>query len=66
MTVKKKLTLIDWIKDRMERMLFNGVKFIIPKRATNPLSFLGMLTFMDFLLLGITGGPSHNILHSNH
>jgi ubiquinol-cytochrome c reductase cytochrome b subunit len=55
MTVKKKLTLIDWIKDRMERMLFNGVKFIIPKRATNPLSFLGMLTFMDFLLLGITG-----------
>ncbi len=55
MATKKKTTLIDWIKDRMERMLFNGVKFILPKKTTNPLSYLGMLTFMDFLLLGITG-----------
>ncbi|MEM3832602.1 MAG: cytochrome b N-terminal domain-containing protein [Thermoprotei archaeon] len=51
----KKKGIFSWITDRMERMLFNGAKFIIPKKPTNPLAYLGMLTFMDFLLLGITG-----------
>lgn len=52
---QQKKGILNWITDRMERMLFNGVKFIIPKKPTNPLAYLGMLTFMDFLLLGITG-----------
>jgi ubiquinol-cytochrome c reductase cytochrome b subunit len=32
-----------------------GMKFTIPTRFVNPLGFLGMLTFIIFIILGITG-----------
>jgi ubiquinol-cytochrome c reductase cytochrome b subunit len=32
-----------------------GMKFTIPTRFVNPLGFLGMLTFVIFIILGITG-----------
>jgi ubiquinol-cytochrome c reductase cytochrome b subunit len=46
----------DYIIDRLERTVFFGLKFTLPKRFVSPLGFLGVLTGMVFLLLGITGG----------
>lgn len=46
----------DYLVDRLERTLFFGTKFTFPKRFVSPLGFLGVLTGVVFLLLGITGG----------
>ncbi len=46
---------IEWVKQRLERTIFFGFKFTITERFVSPLSFLGMLTTIVFLFLGITG-----------
>jgi ubiquinol-cytochrome c reductase cytochrome b subunit len=51
---------IEWIKQRLERTTWQewnvaGYKLTIPERFVSPLSFLGMLTTVAFLFLGITG-----------
>jgi ubiquinol-cytochrome c reductase cytochrome b subunit len=46
----------DFIVGRFERTVFFGLKFTFPKKFVSPLGFLGVLTGMVFLLLGITGG----------
>jgi ubiquinol-cytochrome c reductase cytochrome b subunit len=48
--------LYTYIVDRLERTVFFGTKFTVPKRFVNPLGFLGVITGIVFLLLGITGG----------
>src|SRR3972149_1531875 len=47
--------LILWIIDRLERTVFLGIKITLPKKFLSPLGFLGMLTFIIFVILGITG-----------
>lgn len=47
--------LIDWLSQRLERTIFMGLKFTLPKRFVSPLGFLGFLTFTTFALLGISG-----------
>lgn len=47
--------LIDWLNQRLERTIFMGLHFTLPKRFVSPLGFLGFLTFTVFLLLGISG-----------
>lgn len=47
--------LIDWLNQRLERTIFMGLKFTLPKRFVSPLGFLGFLTFTTFALLGISG-----------
>ena len=32
-----------------------GMKFTVPSRFVSPLGFLGMLTFVIFIILGVTG-----------
>ena len=44
-----------WLWEGLERTLFLGVKFTFPSRFVSPLGFLGMLTFITFIILGITG-----------
>src|ERR671923_20643 len=39
----------------VERTIFMGMKFTFPGRFVSPLGFLGMLTFVIFIILGITG-----------
>nr|WP_294805295.1 cytochrome b N-terminal domain-containing protein [uncultured Nitrososphaera sp.] len=39
----------------VERTIFMGMKFTFPGRFVSPLGFLGMLTFVVFIILGITG-----------
>lgn len=47
--------LYTWIIDRLDRTGWLSYKVNIPKRFTSPLPYLGMLTFINFLILGITG-----------
>lgn len=47
--------LIDWLNQRLERTIFMGLKFTLPRRFVSPLGFLGFLTFTTFALLGISG-----------
>ena len=47
--------LIDWLNQRLERTIFLGLKFTLPKKFVSPLGFLGFLTFTTFALLGISG-----------
>ncbi len=44
-----------WVYAGLERTIFMGIKFTFPGRFVNPLGFLGMLTFVIFIVLGITG-----------
>src|SRR5678815_2841166 len=46
---------IRWIYTGVERTIFMGLKFTLPSRFVSPLGFLGMLTFVLFIILGITG-----------
>ncbi|MGD0423828.1 MAG: cytochrome b N-terminal domain-containing protein [Candidatus Bathyarchaeia archaeon] len=47
--------LIDWLTQRLERTIFMGLKFTLPRKFVSPLGFLGFLTFSVFALLGISG-----------
>jgi ubiquinol-cytochrome c reductase cytochrome b subunit len=44
-----------WVYAGVERTIFMGMKFTFPGRFVSPLGFLGMLTFVIFIILGITG-----------
>lgn len=44
-----------WLWDGLERTIFTGVKFSFPSRFVSPFGFLGMLTFIVFVILGISG-----------
>ena len=48
--------LFDWFVDGLERTVFIGIRYTFPKRFVSPLGYLGMLTGITFLILGITGG----------
>jgi len=47
--------LLLWIIDRLERTIFLGIKITLPRKFLSPLGFLGMLTFVVFVILGVTG-----------
>ena len=47
--------LVDWLNQRLERTIFLGLKFTLPKKFVSPLGFLGFLTFTTFAILGISG-----------
>jgi ubiquinol-cytochrome c reductase cytochrome b subunit len=46
---------LRWIYAGVERTIFMGLKFTFPGRFVSPLGFLGMITFVLFIILGITG-----------
>src|SRR5881296_872572 len=46
---------LRWVYTGVERTIFMGLKFTLPSRFVSPLGFLGMLTFVLFIILGITG-----------
>src|SRR5512145_3054191 len=47
--------LFRWIYSGLDRTIFMGLKFTLPTKFVSPLGFLGMLTFVIFIILGITG-----------
>jgi ubiquinol-cytochrome c reductase cytochrome b subunit len=46
---------LRWVYEGVDRTIFMGMKFTFPSRFVSPLGFLGMLTFVLFIILGITG-----------
>jgi ubiquinol-cytochrome c reductase cytochrome b subunit len=44
-----------WLWDGLERTIFTGMKFSFPSRFVSPFGFLGMLTFITFVILGVSG-----------
>ena len=46
---------VRWVYAGVDRTIFMGMKFTFPGRFVSPLGFLGMLTFIMFIILGITG-----------
>src|SRR5207302_5769377 len=49
------IALLKWIWERLERTLLLGLKIVFPSRFISPMGFLGMLTVIVFLILGVTG-----------
>ena len=49
------LTFIYWIWDELDRTIFTAIKFSFPARFVSPFGFLGMLTFIMFITLGVSG-----------
>jgi len=48
--------LYDWFVRGLDRTVFMGISYTFPKRFVSPLGYLGVLTGITFLVLGITGG----------
>ena len=46
---------LRWAYAGLDRTIFMALKFTFPARFVSPLGFLGMLTFVIFIILGITG-----------
>src|ERR687885_51241 len=46
---------LRWVYAGVDRTIFMALKFTFPARFVSPLGFLGMLTFVIFIILGITG-----------
>ena len=44
-----------WLWDGLDRTIFTSIKFSFPARFVSPFGFLGMLTFIVFVILGISG-----------
>lgn len=49
------VSFFHWLWDGFERTIFAAVKFSFPSRFVSPFGFLGMLTFITFIILGISG-----------
>ena len=49
------LAFLYWIWDGLDRSIFTAIKFSFPARFVSPFGFLGMLTFITFIHLGISG-----------
>jgi len=46
----------NWVVNGLERTVFMGIQYTFPKRFVSPMAYLGVLTGITFLVLGITGG----------
>ena len=44
-----------WLWDGLDRTIFTAIKFSFPARFVSPFGFLGILTFVVFVILGISG-----------
>ena len=49
------IALLKWAWNRLERTILLGLKIVFPSRFISPLGFLGMLTLVVFIILGVTG-----------
>ena len=49
------IALLRWIWNELERTIIPAIKLVFPSRFISPLGFLGMLTVVVFVILGVTG-----------
>jgi len=48
--------LYRWLVDGLQRTVYMGIQYTYPRRFVSPLGYLGVLTGIVFLVLGVTGG----------
>ncbi len=48
--------LYRWLYNGLDRTVYMGVQYTYPRRFVSPLGYLGVLTGITFLVLGVTGG----------
>ena len=48
------IALLRWIWNELERTIIPAIKLVFPSRFISPLGFLGMLTVVVFVILGVT------------
>ena len=49
------MAFIYWIWDSLDSTIFTAIKFSFTARFVSPFGFLGMLTFITFIILGVSG-----------
>ena len=49
------VALLYWVWDGVDRTIFTAITFSFPARFVSPFGFLGMLTFIVFIILGVSG-----------
>ena len=49
------IDLLRWTWAELERTIVPAIKIVFPSRFISPLGFLGMLTLIVFIILGVTG-----------
>jgi len=49
------VSFLYWVWDGLDRTIFTAIKFSFPARFVSPFGFLGMLTFIMFIILGVSG-----------
>ncbi|HZY95224.1 MAG TPA: cytochrome b N-terminal domain-containing protein [Candidatus Bathyarchaeia archaeon] len=49
------IDLLRWTWTRLDRTIVPAIKIVFPSRFISPLGFLGMLTLIVFIILGVTG-----------
>ena len=61
------VALLYWFWDGVDRTIFTAIKFSFPARFVSPFGFLGMLTFIVFIILGVSGADrkSTRMKHSH-
>ncbi len=47
----------EWLQDRLQKTIVPSYKLLSPRKGKNPLTYLGILSFSCFVLLGISGVP---------
>jgi ubiquinol-cytochrome c reductase cytochrome b subunit len=45
-----------WLYNGLDRTVYMGVQYTYPRRFVSPMGYLGVLTGITFLVLGVTGG----------
>ena len=45
-----------WLYSGLDRTVYMGVQYTYPRRFVSPMGYLGVLTGITFLVLGVTGG----------
>lgn len=45
----------EWLKDRVRRSIIPSYNLLFPKNRSNPMTYLGFLTFACFLVLAVSG-----------
>jgi ubiquinol-cytochrome c reductase cytochrome b subunit len=44
-----------WLEDRLKRTILPSYNLLFPRNRTNPMTYLGLMTFSCFVILGVSG-----------
>lgn len=44
-----------WVADRVRRTILPSYRLLFPRNRTNPMTYLGLLTFVSFVVLAVSG-----------